>query len=135
MDRRAVFHAVDPNESVHSTETASRRISANRQKVLGSKFLSPGQQIVVSKDPCLGLGWILFGCERIDFVGNPIIFDQDGKECSSKQQGPAIFAPRGKRELQGDIHKVRRTEADIRQESENDEDDQCGMRVTGRDAQ
>ena len=90
--------------------------------------------LVVSEDVCLGLGWILFGCERIDFVGNPIIFDQNGKECSSKQQGPAIFAPRSKRELQRNIHEVRSTEADIRQESENDEDHQRGMRVTRRDA-
>ena len=83
---------------------------------------------------CLELGWILFGYERIDFVGNPIIFDQSGEECSSKQQGPAIFAPRSERELQRDIHEVRRAVTDIRQESENDEDHQRGMRVTGRDA-
>jgi len=45
---------------------------------------------------------------------------------------PAIFAPPSERELQRDIHEVRRAVADIRQESENDKDHQRGMRVTGR---
>ena len=85
--------------------------------------------------PCAGAqDGILFGYERVDFVGNPIIFDQNGEECSSKQQGPAILAPRSERELQGDIHDVRRAVADIRQKSENDENHQRGMRVTRRDA-
>ena len=102
--------------------------------VLGGSSFTQASKFVVSEEMCLELGWILFGYERIDFVGNPIIFDQSGEECSSKQQGPAIFAPRSERELQRDIHEVRRAVADIRQESENDEDHQRGMRVTGRDA-
>ncbi|SRR6266852_5673068 len=102
--------------------------------VLGGSSFTPGEQICCSGEVCLELGWILFGYERVDFVGNPIIFDQNGEECSSKQQGPAILAPRSERELQGDIHDVRRAVADIRQKSENDEDHQRGMRVTRRDA-
>ena len=101
--------------------------------VLGGSSFTQASKFVVSEEMCLELGWILFGYERIDFVGNPIIFDQSGEECSSKQQGPAIFAPRSERELQRDIHEVRRAVTDIRQESENDEDHQRGMRVTGRD--
>lgn len=102
--------------------------------VLGGGSFAQASKFVVFEEVCLELGWILFGYERIDFVGNPIIFDQSGEECSSKQQSPAIFAPRSERELQRDIHEVRRAVADIRQESENDEDHQRRMRVTGRDA-
>ena len=102
--------------------------------VLGDSSFTKASKFVVPEEMCLELGWILFGYERVDFVGNPIIFDQNGEECSSKQQGPAILAPRSERELQRDIHEVRRAVADIRQESENDEDHQRGMRVTGRDA-
>lgn len=80
------------------------------------------------------VGQLLFGCERIDFVGNPIILDQQGEQCPGQQQGPAILAPRSERELQRDIHEVRRAVADIRQESENDEDYERGMSVTRRDA-
>jgi len=65
---------------------------------------------------------VLFGYERIDFVGDPVILDQQGEQYPNEKQGPAIFAPRGERELQRYIHNVCCAVTDIRQESENEED-------------
>jgi len=65
---------------------------------------------------------MLFGYERIDFVGDPVIFNQYGEQRPGKQQDPAILAPPGERELERNIHEVCGAVTNIRQDSENDED-------------
>ena len=77
--------------------------------------------------------WLSY--ERIDFVGDPVILEQYREHYPGEEQNPTILAPRNERQLKRDVHEVRRAVTDIRQESENDQDQEHGMCLPGRDTQ
>jgi hypothetical protein len=59
----------------------------------------------------------------IDFVGDPVIFDQHSEQYAGEQQNPTVLGPRKEGQLERDIDEVCSAVTDICQESENEEDE------------
>jgi hypothetical protein len=81
-------------------------------------WVVPPREIRVDVEPRL-----LLDDEWVDFVGDPVILDQHSEQYAGEQQNPTVLGPRKEGQLERDIHEVCSAVTDIRQESENDEDE------------